>query len=211
MLPKIRLQGAKAFLSLLWLGLAIVGAMGYTGFFQVQAKSQREPSEDSGVELLAGESYAKRVEELILSARSKVWVAMYVANYQGDRFGAAENKLFQALAKIHSKGVDVKVVLDRGMEWDKAKAQLSKERSDKNDAAFEYLKSKGIPVRWDSADQIMHAKFLVVDERFAVVGSHNWTYSALAKNVEVSVLLSRESDSAPVGKLFTELWEKCSK
>ena len=201
----VRGLGARSVLSHLWLILALIGALGFTGFFQIQAKSDSP----SGVEVLAGTNYAKRVEELILSAKSKVWVALYVASYQADRGNALENKLFNALAKVHSKGVDVRVVLDRGLEWDSAKAQLSKERSDKNDAAFEFLKSKGISVRWDSFEQIMHAKFVVVDESYAVLGSHNWTYSALSKNVELSVLLSRESDCQPVAKVFKELWEKC--
>jgi phosphatidylserine/phosphatidylglycerophosphate/cardiolipin synthase-like enzyme len=182
--------------------LAGISALGYAGVF----KSSEIKTEADGVDLLVGEDYAKRVEELILSAKTRVWMAVYVANFQKDRAYSVENKLFNALAKVHSQGVDVKVILDEGLEWDSQKNAMSSRRSIKNDSAYEFLQSKGIPVRMDSPEQIMHGKFLVVDERYAVLGSHNWTYSALAKNVEVSVLLSRESDSQEVAKVFAKLW-----
>ena len=39
----------------------------------------------------------------------------------------------------------------------------------------------------DEEDRTTHAKVLVVDDRHVIVGSHNWTRSALAANREWSV------------------------
>lgn len=187
--------------SVFFVGLSVLGAVGYAG---VQGKAFK--AEKDGVELLLNESYVARVLDLIASSRKRVWVSMYVAKYQKSRSYSVENKLFKALVEAHGRGVDVRVLLDEGMEWDGKSAKMSNRRSTKNDDAITYLLEQGLSVRLDSPEQIMHAKTLVVDDGYAVVGSHNWTYSALSRNVETSVLLSRHQDVAPLAEAFLQQW-----
>lgn len=184
-----------------------MGLWGAVGF--ASGGAQKFVAERDGVELLLSERYPDRVLELMASAKKKIWVSMYVARYQEDRSFAIENKMFKALVDAYRRGVDVKVILDEGMEWDTHKGRMSNRRSQKNDEALQYLRRNGVPVRLDDPERIMHAKTLSVDDQYAVVGSHNWTYSALKKNVEVSVILSRKQDAEPLARAFDEMWRSC--
>jgi phosphatidylserine/phosphatidylglycerophosphate/cardiolipin synthase-like enzyme len=194
-------RSPKFIFSVFFVGLSLIGAVGYAGVHSNSFKSEKD-----GVELLLNDAYVSRVLELISSSKKRVWVSMYVAKYQKKRSYSIENKLFKALAKAHARGVDVRVLLDEGMEWDGKSGRMSNRRSSKNDDAIDYLLEQGLSVRLDSPEQIMHAKTLVVDSGFAVIGSHNWTYSALSRNIETSVLLSREHDVAPLAKVFQDQW-----
>ena len=44
------------------------------------------------------------------------------------------------------------------------------------------LQSRGIPVRFDTTDYLMHHKFIVVDREKVITGSYNWTRSGLLFN-----------------------------
>jgi phosphatidylserine/phosphatidylglycerophosphate/cardiolipin synthase-like enzyme len=133
---------------------------------------------------------------------------MYVTSYQSDRGYAIENKMLKALVEAHRSGIDVRVVVDEGYQWDTKTHRMSSRRSKKNDNAVAYLHQNGVEVRRDDPDRIMHGKFMVVDEDIAVIGSHNWTYSALKKNVEVSVLLKGQDDVEELSRHYQALWKR---
>jgi phosphatidylserine/phosphatidylglycerophosphate/cardiolipin synthase-like enzyme len=179
-------------------GLAYAGVLGSTDF----------KTEQDGVELLWSEDYVPRTLELIASAKKSVWVGMYVTSYQSDRGYAIENKMLKALVEAHRSGIDVRVVVDEGYQWDTKTHRMSSRRSKKNDNAVAYLHQNGVEVRRDDPDRIMHGKFMVVDEDIAVIGSHNWTYSALKKNVEVSVLLKGQDDVEELSRHYQTLWKR---
>ena len=196
------LRSSKSVWSIFFIALSLLGAVGFAGVHS----NKRFKAEKDGVELLLNEAYVVRVLELISCSNQRVWVSMYVAKYQKERSYSVENKLFKALVQAHASGVDVRVLLDEGLEWDGKSGRMSNRRSSKNDDAIEYLLEQGVSVRLDSPEQIMHAKTIIVDDHYAVVGSHNWTYSALSRNVETSVLLSREPDVTPLAKAFEKQW-----
>ena len=56
-----------------------------------------------------------------------------------------------------------------------------KELERKSREAYELLRKKGVPVYYDDKDRITHDKILVIDNYVTIVGSTNWTYSALKR------------------------------
>jgi phosphatidylserine/phosphatidylglycerophosphate/cardiolipin synthase-like enzyme len=48
---------------------------------------------------------------------------------------------------------------------------------------------------------------LVVDERIAIIGSHNWTPYALDRNFEVSVLIRNPVLAGQLAAHFDTLWQ----
>jgi len=52
----------------------------------------------------------------------------------------------------------------------------------------------------------MHAKVVVIDGRCVVIGSHNWTESALRYNHEVSVLICSSDLAKEVKEYIESLW-----
>lgn len=163
--------------------------------------------EDADISLLYGPQYYDRLLEEIQGAKRKIWVSMYVMSYSPDRDFSVENKLLGELRRRHSKGVDVRVILDASPKWNPDTKALDGEPNPKNQAAFDYLKTQGIPVVYDSMEQQTHSKLVIVDDLIAFVGSHNWTYSALRKNLEISVLIRSAGHNRELSELYEEWWE----
>ena len=137
--------------------------------------------------------YARAVERLVAGARARVWVLMFVIRADPD---SPVMGLMEALAAAKGRGVDVRVALDRGLTYD------TKESEHKHEAPAAWLRDHGVPVLLDELARTSHAKVVLVDGRWAVVGSHNWTRSALVANRETSLLLD---DPRIVSQLEGEL------
>lgn len=134
--------------------------------------------------ILSGSShegdYVRVVERLVNESQQRVFVLMYVVHLDDD---GPVQRLMQALASAVSRGVQVRVALDAG------KDRLSGAPDDKNNAAVTWLRAHQVPVILDEFERTSHSKILVIDGRWVVLGSHNWTRSAIMSNREASVLM----------------------
>ena len=145
-------------------------------------------------------TYERRVAETIRQAQRRVWVVMY------SLWPGPEGKftLLDELAAAVQRGVKVQVCLDIEGE------RNGKTPNDGNAVAAQWLAEHGIKVVRDEPDRRTHAKLILVDDRLVVLGSHNWTRSALRSNRELSVL----TDDAGVATASAELcrgipgWDK---
>lgn len=126
------------------------------------------------------EDYHTVALRLIGTARARVTVALYVARV--DDGGPVEH-LLRALVAAARRGVEVRMVLDRGRDW------RTGEPDPKHEEVAAYLGRSGVRVVLDEPARTTHVKVLVVDDRHVVVGSHNWTRSALTTNREWSLLI----------------------
>ena len=124
------------------------------------------------------EDYHTAALRLIAGAHHRVTIAIYVIRVDED--GPVDH-LFRALGEAVQRGVDVRVVLDRGADWRTGAPDT------KHVEPTKQLTKLGVRVVLDEEDRTTHAKVLVVDNRHVIVGSHNWTRSALAANREWSV------------------------
>ena len=91
------------------------------------------------------------------------------------------------------------------MFWETGKKGEKLER--KSDNAYELLRKNGVTVYYDSDNRVTHSKIVVVDGYITILGSTNWTYSALKKNHEASVLIKSHS----VAEVFLERLKTISK
>jgi phosphatidylserine/phosphatidylglycerophosphate/cardiolipin synthase-like enzyme len=122
--------------------------------------------------------YARAAERLILGAQERIWMAMYVIHPDSD---GPVTTLLRALADRAQRGLDVRVLLDQDA------------RDDKHVAAAAWLREHGVRVVLDEGNRTSHAKVVVVDGRWILAGSHNWTRSALTGNREASWLVDDRS------------------
>lgn len=127
-----------------------------------------------------GQEYAREVERLLAGAERRVWVALYVL--RPDRDGPV-NALMDALAAAAARGVDVRVGLDGGPD------PFTGRDDGRNRAAAEELAARGVRVVWDEDRRTTHAKLVVIDSRWVVAGSQNWTRAALTTNREAALLI----------------------
>lgn len=82
-----------------------------------------------------------------------------------------------ALIRAHERGVKVRLLLE------------GEPMNNANDEMYLALVAEGISVKYYGGER-MHSKFIIRDGKEVLVGSHNFSYSALNKNREASVIIS---------------------
>jgi phosphatidylserine/phosphatidylglycerophosphate/cardiolipin synthase-like enzyme len=103
-----------------------------------------------------------------------------------------------ALIEAHSRGVEVRVILDR--------SQAQRPFSDD-----QRLRSAGISVRYGPGPGLMHHKFAVVDGRIVVTGSYNATWRGTYRNAENAVIIDTPHVVEAYEAEFSRLWNKATK
>lgn len=141
---------------------------------------------------------ARALERRFATARTRIWLMMYVIRCEDD--AAPDDPvmaLLEALVAAHRRGVDVRVCLDLG------RTRETGEIENKHTNAQAWLEQRGIRVVLDEDSITTHAKVALIDDRWVLLGSHNWTRSALTTNREASVVLD---DRGMVQHLETQLF-----
>jgi phosphatidylserine/phosphatidylglycerophosphate/cardiolipin synthase-like enzyme len=151
-------------------------------------------------ELLIEGGYEDRLHTLFDDAKRSVTVVMYLASMPADaRPSHAVRRLLDHLIAVHKRGVVVQVLLDAGAPPDQGRPCST---------AAAYLAAAGVPVRWDEDTRTTHVKAVIVDDRWCVLGSTNWTFSALRSNRETSVCCDSPPLATQLTAIFTEAWSK---
>ncbi len=113
--------------------------------------------------------YCSQVRELIDSAKNEITVAVYLIRYKTP--GQCPEELVEALVEARERNVSVTVIT---------------EDDEYNERAISFLRENNVQVL--IPERFIHSKVVITD-RCAVMGSHNWTYNAMHKNIETSVIV----------------------
>ena len=122
--------------------------------------------------------------DLIDSAQTSLDIEMYVFT---------SRDVIEALDRAKARGVEIRIIIERNV------------LSGQNDETYRELAAKGFNIRYASiAYKLTHAKFMILDGKSVLVGSHNLSNSALYENREASVIIR---DPVTIAK-FIEIFEK---
>jgi phosphatidylserine/phosphatidylglycerophosphate/cardiolipin synthase-like enzyme len=135
-------------------------------------------------ESLIGSQYASRVLDLINDSQRTIDIMMYEWRWYENDPGHPIQILNQALVRAVRRGVKVRALTFRGTITAK-------------------LREIGIDARAWSSSKLMHSKMLIFDGRAVVMGSHNFTGSAIQSNIETSVLFYDEE----IAKIKTDYFQ----
>lgn len=148
------------------------------------------PYKTSDIEMwiLPDSDGANRIKDLMRSAKKTIKVAMYTFT---------RKDFADTLIRAKERGVDVQVILDRGMASGASKGIVEK------------LKDNGISVKTRSGDGLMHHKFMIIDDEIWVHGSANWTRAAFTQNddyfiVHTSLDPKQKDEVLKIWKALTE-------
>ena len=148
-------------------------------------------------EIIPSGKYFDKVHSLLNEASKSIFVAMYSFKYYTEYPLSPSNVLMQDLIKAKERGLDVEVLLDVSNFNDK--------ETKENQKTGEILSRNGVKVYYDKMNVTTHAKTIVIDSRYSVVGSNNWTYSGLSQNNELSVLIDSEELAKELETYIMEL------
>jgi phosphatidylserine/phosphatidylglycerophosphate/cardiolipin synthase-like enzyme len=137
-------------------------------------------TQDPQVTLLANEEYFDILISQLAQAKQEVVVSMFLFA-PGDHEQNRANQVKEALIKAAKRGVRVQVLLDISDAEDFS--------TEANRGVAKDLRRHGITVHFDSPGRTTHTKLVVIDQRCLLLGSHNFTHSALRHNNETSVLI----------------------
>ncbi len=138
---------------------------------------------DAKVTFLGDNEYLTEIVKDIYSAKKSVYCGNYMFKLDEELIGTPKNEpvalIAHALVKAKENGVDVKLLLDIEKKTDR----LSKY----NTKTADILNKHNIEIYFDSSKKRFHPKMCVIDNDIVYIGSHNFTYSAMRRNNEVSV------------------------
>jgi phosphatidylserine/phosphatidylglycerophosphate/cardiolipin synthase-like enzyme len=148
------------------------------------------------VEVITNRDYFPAVIQLFEHAEKSIYVFMFSARIYIEYPDDVNWELMHGLIAAKKRGVDVKVILDAS-SWNTDNTLKNKHMADS-------LKAGGVEVYYDPLDVTSHPKLLIIDHRYTVIGSTNWSYYAIELNNEASVVI----DSEPVAAAFEEWFNK---
>jgi cardiolipin synthase len=152
------------------------------------------PAED--VQLVMDIQYFQVAKKMIQEAKLSIQVMMFEMGYYDRNPNTPSNLLIKGLINAKKRGVKVEVMLEVREGEDRT--------AKRNRHTGKILSEGGVAVIYDSLFKTTHAKFMVVDGKLSLLGSTNWTYSALTNNNEVSVLIR----SKEVARALTDYFNR---
>ena len=132
------------------------------------------------IRILADGDYFPTLIGLLDRADSSIDLAMFLFK-TGKRKNNRPAMIRDALIRAASRKVKVRVYLERSGYNDKL--------NESNRRVAGRLAAAGVKVIFESPKTTTHNKMVVIDRRYAIVGSHNFTQSALKYNHELSLLI----------------------
>lgn len=132
--------------------------------------------------IVADGDYVKASEQIIgLMDRSFI-AAIYYVSTQALIERRPLNRFFRRLVE-KAETYSCEVLLDQMEISDRPLGGRD------NDVTIPFLAERGIKAGYDSEETTHHVKAVVVDGRYLLLGSHNWTISSTSYNMETSILL----------------------
>lgn len=110
-------------------------------------------------------------------------------------FLITERDTVNALIQAKQRGVDIKIIID---------AVSGRSTSSKH----HILRDNGILVKTENYAGKLHSKSMIVDDKYLVIGSMNFSYSGNSKNDENLVVIKNSKAALFYRKYFEYLWSR---
>jgi phosphatidylserine/phosphatidylglycerophosphate/cardiolipin synthase-like enzyme len=150
-----------------------------------------DPGQIETIQAVNNRDYFRCALSGLESAEESVDLLMYLVKLSSG-IEDSVHLLLDGLVDAHRRGVKTRVLLENSLE--------------ENFIAADYLESRGVMVKFDSPRLTSHAKFILVDAQHLILGSSNWTNSALKSNNEANLLISHQQLAQGYRAYFDQLW-----
>lgn len=124
------------------------------------------------------------LKKMIRSSRKSIRIAMFTFTHMG---------LVEEIIKAKKRGVNVSVVVDMN-----SGIGVSAK-------CIEVLKASRVDIQLSQGSQLLHHKFIYIDENILVTGSSNWTKAAFYRNHDCFLILRHLNKDQK--KFMNQLWE----
>lgn len=136
---------------------------------------------------IIGKNYPKLVIPLIENAKHSIKIVVFDWRWYAND-PANPCQLFNAsIVRAVRRGVSVKACVN-------------------SDSIRSPLIQNGVEAKIPISKNLMHTKFVIIDDEILVMGSHNFSQSAFTTNFETSVILDDPAEIQEFILLFNSLW-----
>jgi len=140
----------------------------------------------------------------IRDARTSIIVGQFIINIRPDSDSQRKViELCDALSEAAWRGVDTRVLVSKFI--------TPPPSMDNNAITSRYLVKRGVQIKSyapfeGSRRNLFHSKFVIIDSRLTILGSHNWTANALNVNHESSIAITSTDVAIQMESIFNSLW-----
>ncbi len=138
-------------------------------------------------QVITGRQFPEKVVPLIDGAKHNIKIVIFDWRWYPNDSSSPAQLFNQAFVRACRRGVKVQVICNI---------------SD----VFKFLENAGAVCRQTISKNMVHAKMMVIDDDFVVIGSHNYTQNAFTMNRELSVIISNENTFCDFNNFFNTLW-----
>lgn len=155
---------------------------------------------DGAVNVLVDRAYHVALLKALTEAEQSIDVSMFYFSYSTKR-DHPNTAIVQELVRAKKRGVRVQVLLDRDRPGDLYNSRRI------NETARKYLAERGIAVAFDAPETVNHSKFVAIDGKRVLLGSHNWTRNSQEQLHEVSLSVENSVISKKCSELVSVHFE----
>ncbi len=151
-------------------------------------------SGNAAVKVLNDQSYFLNLTHWLSKANKSIHIIIYEFKTYNEA-GPPERPpdiVAGYLINKSEEGLDVKVILEGSVA--------------PNKDTYNWLEKEGVNVKWDEKSKITHDKLIIIDGYIVIVGSHNFSYYAMTRNHEASLLLISKKVGEIEEEYFKQVW-----
>jgi len=138
-------------------------------------------------EVIISREFPKKVIPLIKNATKSIDIIVFDWGWYPDEIGEQIQIFNNAIFNANRKGVKVRALVQKNL----IKIILSK---------------CGIEAKVLHSAKLLHIKLMIIDNKIAIMGSHNYTKNAFNINHEVSIITRQETDILILKEYFNNLY-----
>jgi len=139
------------------------------------------------METIIGKEFANKVIPLIKEAKKSIDIIVYDWRWYPNQIGSAIQRFNNEITNAKRKGKKIRVITN-------------------SSHLTNILKSLNFEVQGNTFKKKLHTKLMIIDNKIAILGSHNYTMNAFTINYEVSVIIQDEKVVKRLNQYFKNLW-----
>jgi len=162
-------------------------------FFAMGCKEFSSPNPE--ITLVLDRDYYPTFHNLVSGAKKTIHCVMYVGKINDETL---IDRIIADLKNAASRGIEVKTVFEYSYYDTSLNAT--------NQTFQDTLNAYGIKTQWDNPSITTHAKLVIIDSTYILLGSTNWTASALERNHEANIMLKNMELGVKLEEYFGKIW-----
>jgi len=157
---------------------------------------------------LSAESLHGKIYTLPYDSKAALRAMLHRIDTAGHRIDAAiysftHKAIAKHLAKAAKRGVRIRIIFDKASNLRNRKSQLGYLAKYRN---IRTMLLEGKPYGGRNGDNaLMHMKMMVIDGKYLIAGSANWTYSAFGKNYEILCIMEDYATAKRAERAFEKM------